>query len=229
MAQQRILPVDRSGLLAAVTARGERLLGTWLDLRAGTLHALVDGDDSAEGRAFEARMDADPDGFAKVPVYAREYRLMTSFVETVDDDALAALLDGALAGREAFRRFEVVVAAAPAEASRWRVFREEALVAWASAWLRNLGVGTSWMVDASPERPALLAWLWREGDDGPIARSYPDRHAAREAFVRLCREVAELVREPFRQSDVRGRTRFARAGVEIVLDGGTVRIHRVVA
>lgn len=221
----RILPVDRDALLRAVTARDERLLGTWLELADGTLHALVDGDGGDEGRAFEARMDANPDGFAKVPVYPREYRLMTEFVETVEDDALAAALDAALAGREAFRRFEAVVAGHPGEAQRWRAFRTEALLAWASAWLRHQGLGAPWLADAAvPDRPAVVELLLARG---PASRAASDRHAARELFVRLCRELSELVREPFRKGDVRGRTRFVRGGVEVLVDGVTVTLRAV--
>jgi hypothetical protein len=220
---QRILPVDRDALLHAVTARGERLLGTWLELADGTLHPLIDGDDTAAGRAFEARMDANPDGFSKVPVYAREYRLMTEFVETVEDDALAAALDAALAGREAFRRFEQVLAGDPAEAARWATFRGAALEAWATAWLRSQGLAAHWSSPAGPsvERPVVLDLLLV---DGPVVRAAADRHAARELFVRICRELCELLREPFRKGDVRGRSRFARAGVEVRLDGSSVTI-----
>lgn len=228
----RNLPVDREALLRAVTSRGETLLGTWLELADGTLHPLVDGDESVEGRAFEARMDANPDGFAKVPVYAREYRLMTAFVETVDDDALAASLDAALAGREAFRRFEAVLGAHPDEAARWRAFREAALVAWVLAWLRGIGVGVPWAPPApdplsTVDRPALVELLWAGGGVGPIVRPCPDRAAARDLFVRLCRDVSELVGEPFRKGDVRGRNRFVRAGVELAVDGASVVVSRV--
>jgi hypothetical protein len=221
---QRLLSVDRDTLLQAVTARGEQLLGTWLELADGSLHALIDGDESSEGRAFEARMDADPDGFSKVPLYAREYRLMGEFVETVEDDGLAAALDAALAGREAFRRFDEVLQANPAEQSRWTVFRTDALVAWAAAWLRSQGISVAWADPSTPpvELPAILGLLLREG---AVARTAADRHEARDVFVRLCREVCELSREPFRKSDVRGRTRFARAGVEVILEGNRVTVR----
>jgi hypothetical protein len=220
---QRILPVDRDALLRAVTARGESLLGTWLELADGSLHALVEHDESAEGRAFEARMDAHPDGFAKVPVYPREYRLMTEFVETVESDPLAAALDAALAGREAFRRFDAVLAAHPDEAGRWGRYRSDALLAWASAWLRAQGIDTPWTTEPPrPERPATVELLVA---GGPVTRACADRHEARDLFVRLCRELCDLVREPFRASDVRGRTRFARAGVQLDVDGASVTVR----
>jgi hypothetical protein len=221
----RTLPVNRDALLRAVTARDERLLGTWLELADGSLHALVDGDDGPDGRAFEARMDANPDGFAKVPVYPREYRLMTEFVETVEDDVLAAALDAALAGREAFRRFDEVLAGSAAEARRWRAFRTDALVGWASAWLRSQGLGAAWVADLPrADRPALVELVLARG---PVTHTAPDRQAARELYVRLCREVSELVREPFRKGDVRGRSRFVRGGVEVAVDGGTVTVRAV--
>jgi hypothetical protein len=221
---QRNLEVDRDTLLRAITARGEQLLGTWLELADGTLHALVDGDESSEGRAFEARMDANPDGFCKVPLYAREYRLMGEFVETVEDDALAATLDAALAGQEAFRRFDAVLGAHPEAQRRWHEYRHEALVAWASAWLRSQGIAVPWVNGAAStvELPVILGVLLARG---PVTHTAADRNQARTWFVQACREVCELSREPFRTSDVRGRSRFLRAGVEVVHAGLEVTLR----
>ena len=109
--ERRPLNVDAGALLAALTARDEGLVGTYVDLREGALLRLYDP--AVVGRtndALEARIDSDPDRYAKVPLFTRDFRLMAEFVDTVDDDDLARLLDTALSGRGAFRRFEAVLA-----------------------------------------------------------------------------------------------------------------------
>lgn len=236
--ERRPLAVDAGALLAALTARDEGLVGTYVDLRDGELLRLYDP--AVVGRtndAVEARIDADPDRFARVPLFTREYRLMAEFVDTVEDDDLARLLDTALSGRGAFRRFDAVLAGWPADHRRWERFREDALARWAVGWLRSVGVEPRWEravpPEETPEAPLLLriALLGDPGTDpnGIVrilnAETEPE---AQRIFVRLARELAELWREPFRVSALRNQTRFSRGGVELRRDGNQVAItlHR---
>jgi hypothetical protein len=229
---RRPLNVDARALLGALTARDEGLVGTYLDLREGTLLPVYDP--AVVGRSnapLEQRIDDDPDRYAKVPLYAREYRLMAEYVDTVEDDDLARLLDAALGGRNAFRRFDAVLDGWPAERARWERFREDALARWAVAWLRSLGVEPRWdrpiPAPDPPHTPSLLTIALRgQASSGPegIARSL---RAGSEAealalFVRACRELCELEREPFVAGSARRRTRFVRGGVEIRRDGQVV-------
>lgn len=230
---RRPVPVDAEALIAALTARDEGLVGTYLDLRDGSLLRLFDP--AVVGRdneLVEQRIDADPDRYAKVPLYSREYRLMTEFVDTVEDDDLARLLDAALAGNSAFRRFDAVLDGWPAERGQWRAYREAALVRWAAGWLRSLNVEPQWDRRA-PEEPPQTPWLLQvalRGEvadaDGEIVRILRtgSESEAQTTFLRLARELCELGQEPFRLRAYRKSTRIARGGLEIRRDGRVVII-----
>ena len=222
------LRLDASVLLEALVARDEGLLATYVDLHQGTFLRLYDP--AVTGRANEtvlAAIDTEPDRYAEVPRYTRIYRLMTEFVDTVEDDHLARLLDMALTGRGAFRKFEAVLAGWPAERDRWSTYRHNALVSWAVAWLRSVGVEPDWDVATPPEGPpdvpALLGVLLHGRQDG--AARYVDasnEQAAASLFVRLARQLCEVRCEPFSARAIRGRQRFARGGVEIRREGQRV-------
>ena len=222
---RRTLKLNGSALLEALVARDEGLLATYVDLTDGRFLRLFDP--AVTGRANEAvlsKVDADPDRYAEVPRYTRSYRLMADFVDTVDDDDLARLLDTALTGREAFRRFDAVLGGWPAERARWEGYRRSALTRWATAWLRTLGIEPDWELppapEAPPEVPALLeVALLGERGEGCASWSLATESEATRMFHRLARQLCELRSEPFRVRVLRGRTRFARGGVEIRRDG----------
>jgi Uncharacterised protein family (UPF0158) len=226
---RRPLAVDRSSLLAALTTRDEGLLGTYVDLHTGGLLRLYDP--AIVGRnndATEVQLDADPDRFARVPLYAREYRLMTAFVDTVDDDDLARLLDSALAGRSAFRQFDATLAAWPAERARWERYRFDALERMAVGWLRSLDVEPLWaseVTESEPEVPALVQVLLH-GAAVPGGRAVDagEESAAHLLFIRVCRELCETGQEPFRARHLRHTARFVYGGVEVRRDGTKVTV-----
>jgi hypothetical protein len=222
---RRTLRIDARALLAALTARDEGLLGTHLDLAEGVLLRLYDpavvGRDNEH---VEERIDAEPDRYAKVPLYTREYRLMTEFVDEVEDDDLARLLDTALSGAEAFRRFDAVLRGWPADRARWLAWREDALARWAVAWLRSLGLEPDWDRPVPPEEPDELPALVRVALAGGALEA-EDEAAAQALLVKLARELAEIRREPFRARAVRGKDRVVRGPVEIVREGRAVRVR----
>lgn len=232
--ERRPLDIDAGALLAALTARDEGLVGTYLDLAEGGLVRLYDP--AVVGRtndAVEARIDAEPDRYAKVPLFTRDFRLMAEFVDTVEDDDLARLLDTALSGRGAFARFDAVLAGWPLERSHWAQFREQALERWAVGWLRSVGVEPRWDRPVPPEEAPEAPWLLRiallgrpgPGSDGLVRCLDAETEAeAQRTFVRLARELSELWREPFRRSALNHQNRFARGGVELRRDGTTVAI-----
>ena len=226
---RRILRLDAFVVLEALVARDEGLLATYVDLDNGQLLRLYDP--AVTGRANEGTLstvDQNPDRYAEVPRYTRMYRLMTDFVDTVHDDHLARLLDTALTGREAFRRFEMVLAGWPAEQARWSAFREAALVHWAVSWLRSIGIEPDWDRDLPPEAPAEIPALLQVALQGVVdpdgGRRFDagDEEAATSLFLRLSRQLCELRCEPFHGRFLRGRTRFSRGGVEIRREGSTV-------
>ena len=68
---------------------------------------------------------------------------MKEFTTTVTDRSLRQLLDVALGGRGAFRRFREVLAAYPEERERWNVFSHERTRGRARAWLAERGYRTA--------------------------------------------------------------------------------------
>lgn len=69
-----------------------------------------------------------------------EYNLMVEFVATVRDRHMRELLEVALDGRGAFRRFKNVLARYPEERDRWFEFRDEDLRRQIDAWLEEVGL-----------------------------------------------------------------------------------------
>lgn len=69
-----------------------------------------------------------------------EYNLMVEFAATVRDRHLREMLEVALDGRGAFRRFKNVLARYPEERQRWFAFRDEDLRRQIDAWLEAVGL-----------------------------------------------------------------------------------------
>lgn len=223
----RTLAVDLGALLAATVARDEGLLGSYLDLAEGGLMRLYDPALSGRSNeALEAMLDEDPDRFAKVPLYTREYRLMAEFVDRVEDDEIARQLDAALSGREAFRRFDAVLAAFPEEKAAWEHFHEDALLRWVLAWLRSLDIHPLGL-EPPPQLPHETPWLVRLAlaSDGERVVSCDSEEEAVRVFVQIVRELCELRREPVRTRSLRQETRFAREGIEVRREGCAVRLR----
>lgn len=227
--ERRSLRLHGQALLEALVARDEGLLATYVDLTDGTFVRLYDP--AVTGRANQAvleKLDADTDRFAEIPRYTRTYRLMADFVDSVEDDDLARLLDTALSGREAFRQFDAVLAGWPAEQARWTDFRRDALTRWAATWLRSIGIEPEWELEVPPESaapvPELLrvALHGRQPSPGTALYEASDEAEAAWMFRRLARQLCELHHEPFSARQLRGRTRVTRGGVELRLAGTRV-------
>ncbi|MEM6928018.1 MAG: UPF0158 family protein [Myxococcota bacterium] len=225
--------IDQPVLLAALVARDEGLLATFVDLQTGDLVRLFDpAVTGRDNEAVNALLDAAPERYAEIPRYTRQFRLMQDFVDLVEDDDLARLLDTALTGHEAFRKFEVLLAAWPREQSRWEAYRHEALTRWAVTWLRSLDVEPPWAAGL-PEEPALdVPELLRLALQGPGAAhrrtlrlETPEQ--ATQLFVTLARQLCELRREPLRARRVRQLQRFRRGGIEITRHDRSVTLEIV--
>ena len=68
------------------------------------------------------------------------YQTMVRFAESVESEELRRLLDVALNGRGAFRRFKDVLYDFPDERERWFAFNNAELREYATDWLRTLGI-----------------------------------------------------------------------------------------
>jgi hypothetical protein len=142
----RQAPVDWDDLELALTWHDDELLSV-LDLRTGNVrHGQRYGfaDEAEDFELSEAEVDAgESEGYlVRIEPLASsvEWGWMAAFAESVRDARLRALLDVALGGRGAFRRFKDVLARHPAERERWFRFRDERLRAAVREWLAEHGI-----------------------------------------------------------------------------------------
>jgi hypothetical protein len=142
----RQAPVDWDDLELALTWHDDESFSV-LDLRTGNVrhcqwHAF--SDEAEDFELSEAEVDAgEAEGYlVRIEPLASsvEWRWMAAFAESVRDARLRALLDVALGGRGAFRRFKDVLAGRPAERERWFRFRDERLRAAVREWLAEHGI-----------------------------------------------------------------------------------------
>ncbi|MBC7098117.1 hypothetical protein H5T52_03225 [Candidatus Bipolaricaulota bacterium] len=68
------------------------------------------------------------------------YELMANFAKSLEDEHLGELLDVALDGPGAFRRFKDVLARYPEQLERWYAFKSSYFERKARDWLEGLGI-----------------------------------------------------------------------------------------
>lgn len=136
--EPRRVPLDWDDLEMALTTRMDEW-ECYLDLRTGAVHMVRPAPfgDEDEGLS-EEEVDA---GLAQghlIPIEplpsSVEYGWMVEFAESVAERRLRELLEVALDGRGAFRRFKDVLLGYPAERERWFAVRDrrlrEAMLEW---------------------------------------------------------------------------------------------------
>ena len=114
----------------------------FLDTETGELILVSELFDGEEAQRQLAEIDeAEPGRYLQVPrADSREgYDDMQDFIATVSDEHLQELLDVAIRGRGAFRRFKDVLARHPGEQERWFDFQAARLDARAREWLAEEG------------------------------------------------------------------------------------------
>jgi len=114
----------------------------FLDTETGDviLASEMFGDEETQRQLTEID-EAEPGHYLQVPqADSREgYDDMQDFIDTVSDEHLQELLNVAIQGRGAFRRFKDVLAGHPAERQRWFDFQVARLDARAREWLAEEG------------------------------------------------------------------------------------------
>ena len=91
---------------------------------------------------------SEPGRYVEIPRIETDeaYRAMTDFAETVRNAHLRELLDVALRGKGAFRRFKDVLLNYPAERERWFEFESQRQRETIEAWTREQGMEISFEV-----------------------------------------------------------------------------------
>ncbi len=136
MAQR--VPVDWDDLELALTMHSDEQR-CYLNLRTGKIELAANSFTADDVGLSEEEVET---GFAEgylirvEPISSRvEYGWMAEFAETVADRRLREMLDLALDGRGAFRRFKDVLSNYPAERERWFAFHQERLDQEMQDWL----------------------------------------------------------------------------------------------
>lgn len=139
-------------------------------------------------RATESPHDPSPftaeDGYLAIE-RARskeQYRWMERYITRLEDRALAAQLAHAIAGKQAFQRFKLVLSEHPGRLEDWQEARAEELARHMRLWLdaHHLVVPP---FRPPPPAPAALA----EGSANPLVESFE------EALEDLCQEDLETL------------------------------------
>ncbi len=114
----------------------------YLDLETDELLFVSDYIDTEEAEKLKRKIDDDPDRYEPLPKADsyEGYQDIEDFIATVEDEHLAQLLEVAINGKGAFRRYKDVLAGYPAEGERWFRFKGDRLKQRALEWLENIGI-----------------------------------------------------------------------------------------
>lgn len=114
----------------------------FLDLETGEILLLSDCMDDEETRELKDRIEEDLERYERIPKAESNegYEDMVDFIATVNDERLAELLEVAINGKGAFRRFKDVLLNYPEERERWFKFKDERTEERALEWLDDIGI-----------------------------------------------------------------------------------------
>ena len=117
----------------------------FLDLETGEILFVSDYMDDEESEKLKERIEEDFKRYERIlKAESHEgYREMEDFIATVDNEHLAELLEVAINGKGAFRRFKDVLLNYPEERERWFQFKDERIEERALEWLDDIDVALS--------------------------------------------------------------------------------------
>ena len=114
----------------------------YLDLKTGEVLFVSDYTDDEETGKLKDRIEENFDRYEQIPkAESREgYEDMIGFIATVDNERLTELLEVAINGKGAFRRFKDVLLNYPEERERWFEFKDDRMRERARGWLDDIDV-----------------------------------------------------------------------------------------
>ncbi|MDI9606655.1 MAG: UPF0158 family protein [Atribacterota bacterium] len=141
MDEKRALKIDLEELCLAMENNSYDL-DYYLDLETGEVIFISDYMDDANLEELKDRIDENPDRYEPIPKAesSEDYDDMVDFISTVEDEHLVELLEVAIDGKGAFRRFKDVLARYPEEKERWYRFKNERMKERAISWLEAIGI-----------------------------------------------------------------------------------------
>jgi hypothetical protein len=141
--RRKSLRIDLEELCSAMedTAYEHRY---YLDLETGEIIFFSDDDDSETGE-LKNRIYNEPDVFEAIPRIEsyQAYSDMEDFIASVKDENMAGLLNVAIEGKGAFRRFKDGLLDYPEERENWFRFKDARMRDRAAKWLDEIGVNLS--------------------------------------------------------------------------------------
>jgi hypothetical protein len=114
----------------------------YLDLETGEILFLSEYLDDEERGKLRGRIDDAPHRYERIPKAESHegYEHMVDFIATVKDERLVELLEVAINGKGAFRRFKDVLLKYPEERERWFQFKDDRMEEKAMEWLGDIDV-----------------------------------------------------------------------------------------
>lgn len=114
----------------------------YLDIETGDILFLSEYMDDEETENLKDKIEEEPDRYERIPKAASRdgYEDMRDFTKTVKDEHLTALLEVAVNGKGAFRRFKDVLLNYPEERERWFQFKDAKMRERALEWLGDIDV-----------------------------------------------------------------------------------------
>ena len=140
MDKKRLLKIDLDELCNAMEDHSFEN-DYYLDLETGEILFVSEYMDY-EGIDIENRIEEEYERFERIPQTEsyEGYRDMENFIATVEDMHLVDLLEVAIQGKGAFRRFKDVLLNYPNEEEKWFQFQDSRIEERAREWLDEIGV-----------------------------------------------------------------------------------------
>jgi len=117
----------------------------FLDLETGEILFVSKYMDDEDSEKLKERIEEDSERYERIPKAESHegYQDMVDFIATVDSERLVELLEVAINGKGAFRRFKDVLLNYPEERERWFQFKDERMEERALEWLEDIDVTLS--------------------------------------------------------------------------------------
>jgi hypothetical protein len=141
MEKKRKLKIDLDELYDAMENSSYEV-EYYLDLETGEILFVSEDMDDVETVKMKNQIEEELGRYELIPKAEsyEGYRDMQAFITTVEDDHLSELLEVAINGKGAFRRFKDVLLNYPEERERWFQFKDDRMKERALEWLDDIDV-----------------------------------------------------------------------------------------
>ena len=141
MEKKRKLKIDLDELYDAMENSSYEV-EYYLDLETGEILFVSEGMDDEETGKLKIQIGEELGRYELIPKAESYggYRDMQAFIATIENEHLAELLEVAINGKGAFRRFKAVLLNYPKEREKWFEFKDARIQEQALEWLESIGV-----------------------------------------------------------------------------------------